>query len=259
MTDNSPTDPNESENSSVADSELVDDHDSADDISLEMLGRFYAQAMAKNDGTELSVPLESLDASTETDCDRDLSSETDSSFPITPKSILEAMLFVGSEDDGGLTARKAAGLIRGVSPTEIGAMVVELNAEYQLANAAYRIVETKQGFQLTLVNDLESVRSKMYGRIREARLSNAAIEVLAVVAYNQPVTSEAIDVLRNRSSGPILNQLVRRELIRVERDPENRRVRQFTTSEKFLELFGLEGIEDLPQAHLDNELEFLDQ
>ena len=169
------------------------------------------------------------------------------------------MLFVGNESDAGLTARKAASLIRGVSPAEVEQLVAELNQEYAADRAAYRIIQNDDTFRLQLCDDLNEIRARLHGRIRKAHLSHAAIEVLAVVAYHQPATTEEVDRLRNHKSGPILNQLVRRELLSVVREDTDRHIRRYVTTERFLGLFGLESIDDLPQAHIDNELEFLDQ
>jgi segregation and condensation protein B len=167
------------------------------------------------------------------------------------------MLFVGISQ-GNLSARRAASLIRGVSPREIEQLVDELNDSYAADGAAFRIQSGSDGYRLALEADLEPVRRQLHGRIREARLGHAAIEVLAVVAYHQPVTLDEIDRLRNRHSGPVLNLLVRRDLVSLERDPENRRIRRYRTTPRFLELFGMESIDDLPQAHSPQGADFLD-
>jgi segregation and condensation protein B len=86
-------------------------------------------------------------------------------------------------------------------------------------------------------------------------LSQAAIEVLAVVAYHQPATAEEVDRLRNHHSSAILNQLVRRDLLAVHRDPHDKRTRRYTTTDRVLSLFGLDAIADLPQAEFEEDLE----
>jgi segregation and condensation protein B len=111
---------------------------------------------------------------------------------------------------------------------------------------------------MALEADLNPIREHFLGRIREARLGGAAIEVLAIVAYHQPVTLEEVDRLRNRQSAPVLNLLVRRELLQVERDAENRRIRRYRTTSRFLSLFGMDSIEDLPQAQTPQGSDFLD-
>ena len=75
---------------------------------------------------------------------------------------------------------------------------------------------------------------KFYGRVKEARLSQAAVEVLAVVAYRQPLTRDEIDALRGRPSGGLLAQLVRRQLLRIERPEDRPRQPKYLTTDRFL-------------------------
>ena len=86
-------------------------------------------------------------------------------------------------------------------------------------------------------------------RAPAARLSQAAIDVMAIVAYNQPTTREQVDKVRGKPSGSVLSQLVRRELIAVEDGKEDARVRYYSTTERFLDLFRLDNVSDLPQSH----------
>jgi segregation and condensation protein B len=87
-----------------------------------------------------------------------------------------------------------------------------------------------------------------YGRVKEAKLSQAAIDVLAVVAYNQPLTRPEIDRLRNAASASLLSQLVRRGLLRVERPDQKPREPIYYTTERFLELFHLQSLDELPRS-----------
>jgi len=68
------------------------------------------------------------------------------------------------------------------------------------------------------------------------------------VAYNQPVTADQISQLRNLASGPMLSQLVRRRLLRVERPQQKPRTPLYYTTDRFLRLFGLEKLDDLPRG-----------
>jgi segregation and condensation protein B len=240
-----------------------------EDHSLDALGRIYSQAMERREketGSAASASAPSSEAPASTATDIPESAETDSDdagganddCPVNPRNILEALLFV-CLPDSAITARHAASLIRGVSPREVERLVEELNESYAADESAFRIDKDSDGYRLTIREELEPIRQQVAGRIREARLGAAAIEALAVVAYHQPVTIEEVDRLRNRHSAPVLNLLVRRELLTVERDPENRRIRRFRTAPRFLELFGLDTIEDLPQAHSPQGADFLDE
>ncbi len=172
----------------------------------------------------------------------------DDGCELSPRTILEAMLFVGHPANEPLSAAQVAGMMRGVRPAEIDEAVSELNEQYARNDCPYAIVSQGAGYVLALRDEFAALRDKFHGRLRQARLSPAALEVLALVAYNQPLTSEDVARLRGRTSGPILAQLVRRQLLRLERPPATpRRARYFTTA-RFLKLFGLESLDDLPRG-----------
>jgi segregation and condensation protein B len=165
-----------------------------------------------------------------------------------PRSIAEAMLFVGRPDGGPMSARELAAAMRGVSPLEIDAAVRELNERYEQDGAPYAISGSPHGYRLELRDEFRRVRDRFDGRIRESRLSSAAMEVLAIVAYNQPVTAEETNQLRGKPSSAILATLVRRRLLRLERADEPSRPPRYVTTDRFLRLFGLENLSALPRG-----------
>ncbi len=167
---------------------------------------------------------------------------------VTPRSILEALLFVGSPTNKPLSSRYVASLMRGVRTAEIDALVQELNAEYERRNCPYQVLEEAGGYRLSLREEYDRMREKFFGRTRQAKLSPAAIEVLAAVAYNEPVTAEEVAKLRGAACGPILAQLVRRQLVRLERTQTKPRKTVYWTTDRFLALFGLESLGDLPRG-----------
>jgi segregation and condensation protein B len=175
-------------------------------------------------------------------------SPADAACEINPRSILEAMLFVGTPDNRPLSAQQIAGLMRGVRPAEIDELVTDLNAAYSATGRPYRIVGEGAGYRLALAPEFEPIRDKFYGRIKQVRLSPAAIEVLAVVAYNEPLTADEVNRLRGTSSGPILTQLVRRQLLRIERAAGEPRAPHYFTTERFLKLFGVQSLAELPRS-----------
>jgi segregation and condensation protein B len=233
-------------------------------ISLEELADAFAQVMGKaprpcseNEETaELAEEEEAAEEAYETPAaampiaakgEKSRTAEEDA-CPISPKSLFEAMLFVGNRENRPLTAVKAAELMRDVSPDDIPAIVDELNAGYESGNRPYHIVGEGDGYRLTLKKAFYPVRNKLYGRIREARLSQAAIDVLALVAYKQPLTGEQVGTMRGKPSGHILTQLVRRGLLRLKRPAEKPRAPHYFVTERFLRLFNLESLDDLPRS-----------
>ncbi|HVW39497.1 MAG TPA: SMC-Scp complex subunit ScpB [Pirellulales bacterium] len=172
----------------------------------------------------------------------------DDACEVTPRSILEAMLFVGNRDNTPLSSQRIAGMMRGVRAAEIDELVNELNQRYDANGCPYRIYSEADGYRLMLRDEFNRIRDKFYGRMRQARLSPAAIEVLSIIAYQGAQTSEEVNRLRGTPSGAILSQLVRRQLLRIERDPAAPRSPRYHTTARFLELFGLESLDDLPRS-----------
>ena len=172
----------------------------------------------------------------------------DDTFAVTPKGILEAMLFVGHPTGEPLTSERIAALMRGVTPVEIDDLVAELNTEYDTAGAPYSIRSVDAGYRLELRPEFGPLRDVFHGRIRQARLSQAAIDCLAIVGYHQPVAAEQINRLRGKPSQAILSQLVRRDLLSLDRPADKKAQPQYRTTDRFLDLFGLENLAELPRS-----------
>lgn len=175
-------------------------------------------------------------------------SSADDGCEVSPRSILEAMLFVGNRDNTPLSGQRVASLMRGVSAAEIDELVKDLNQQYDASGCPYRIDSEADGYRLLLREEYGRIRDKFYGRMRRARLSPAAIEVLSIIAYQGGRTAEEIQRLRGAPSGAILSQLVRRQLLRIERQADAPRAPRYHTTARFLELFGLESLDDLPHS-----------
>jgi segregation and condensation protein B len=179
----------------------------------------------------------------------DASAKTgDEACEISPRTILEAMLFVGTADNRPVISQQVAAMMRGVRAAEIDELVVDLNRQYRDEARPYQILAYGAGYRMALRDEYSSIRERLYGRPRAVRLSPAAVEVLAIVAYNEPVTAEQVAQMRGISSGPVLSQLVRRELLRLERPHERPRTVLYHTTPRFLQLFGLENLKDLPRS-----------
>jgi segregation and condensation protein B len=170
-----------------------------------------------------------------------------STAPPSPLRIIEALLFIGGAP---LTAVRACEIIRGLSPEQFQQAIDALNHAYRRQGRPYAIVPHGQGHALALRPRYQAVAERLFGGVREARLSTAAIDVLALVAYRQPATKAEIDSLRGAESGALLRQLVRRGLIQVVyRGDANLKEVSYGTTPRFLELFGLSSLEDLPRTH----------
>lgn len=158
--------------------------------------------------------------------------------------ILEAMLFVGGAP---LTAVRACEAVRGLTPDEFHQTIDALNRAYRAQGRPYTIQLQEHGHVLALRPRYVGVHERLYGGPREARLSQAAVDVLGLVAYQQPATRQEIDSLRGADSGAVLRQLVRHGLVALQRGEDGKEVR-YVTTQRFLELFNLRSLEDLPQT-----------
>jgi segregation and condensation protein B len=177
--------------------------------------------------------------------------------PITPESIVEAIVFVGAAAGTTLTIKKIASLLRDVSPKEIKGIVKKLNERYEREQAVYRIHLSEGSLYLELDESMHRFQNVFLRKNKGVKLNASTIEVLAIVAYNQPVSREQIESIRKKPSGAYLNQLLRRELI-AEILPEKKSGgKKFVTTEKFLAFFHLAELGDLPQSHEVSDLEDL--
>ncbi len=166
----------------------------------------------------------------------------------TPAAIVEALLFVGTPKGEPISREKLAATMRDVTADEVDRLVGELNATYEADGSALAIRGAAGGYRLVLRSEYESLRQKYLGRLKGTTLSPAALEVLAVVAYRQPVESATIDRLRESKSHALLAQLVRRGLVAREKitGPSTKTV--FRTTPRFLTLFGIDSVDQLPRA-----------
>ncbi len=224
---------------------------SQEPVSLNELTEAFAQAMGVDPKLEDAPPVEEAAVESPESDEPEVQSEPvveDDPCEISPLSILEAMLFVGDPSNKPLSPAGAAERMRGVEPEEIPRLVEELNRRYTADACPYRIEHLGSGYRFMLRETFQKVRSRFYGRVREARLSQAAVDTLAIVAYEQPLTTEQINRLRGRPCNHVLSQLVRRGLLRIERRHPKRRTASYFTTDRFLKLFGLEKLDDLPRT-----------
>ena len=125
-------------------------------------------------------------------------------------------------------------------------MAADLNRRYASNNCPYEVVSQEAGWILRLKSEFAQFGQILETRARLVRLDAEALDVLAAVAWNQPVARDKLVELGCDASPSVLRMLVRRGLLELQPQPEGQSTYQ--TTAKFLELFSLESLADLPPA-----------
>ena len=157
---------------------------------------------------------------------------------------LEAALFLAREP---LTPRRLAKLAGLDDGTRARTLIRELNRLHVAAGSAFRVEQIAGGFMLMTRAAFGPWVRRLLGTPAETRLSAAALETLAIVAYRQPVTRAEIEAIRGVGSEDMLRQLMERDLVAIGgRVDDLGRPNVYVTTRRFLAAFGLPRLEDLP-------------
>lgn len=160
------------------------------------------------------------------------------------KSIIEALLFVSDKPVSIDTLKDVLGSIE---PTEVRAIMEELNGEYASSGRSFSIKEIAGGFQMLTDPVYSKWISELYKRPAD-KLRGPALETLAIIAYRQPLTRSEIEIIRGVNVDGVLHTLEERGLIRTRGrvDGPGRPILYGTTTE-FLQHFGLKSLDELPK------------
>ncbi|MBN2136183.1 MAG: SMC-Scp complex subunit ScpB [Sedimentisphaerales bacterium] len=173
------------------------------------------------------------------------SGEPDEDFEVTVESVLEAVLFASDES---LTAARLAGIAE-TGSKQVREHIENLNAKYRAANNAFRIEQIAGGYQMLTLSPYNHWLQKLLRVRSDGKLSPAALETLAIVAYKQPVIRADIEVIRGVAVGEVLRGLMYKGLVKIVGRAEILgRPMLYGTTKKFLEIFGLNTLKDLPKV-----------
>ena len=158
------------------------------------------------------------------------------------KGIMEAILFMAEEP---LNIKEIAE-IAGTNPGDAQKALEEIMAEYR-EKSGLQIIQVAGGYQLATRPEVAPYIQKMEREGHTLRLSQAAMESLAIIAYKQPVTRVEIEAIRGVRVDKVLENLVKKKLIRITgRKKVPGRPITYGTTRKFLQYFGLKDLKDLP-------------
>ena len=159
------------------------------------------------------------------------------------KGALEAMLLVSSDP----VSAPALASILSITPGECASLLAELQVEYQEKNRGIQLREVAGGWRLFTHPAFHEQVEALVLSWDTQRLSQAALETLAVIAYHQPVTREMVKGIRRVNSDGVISSLVDKGLVReLGRDPQHGQAIIYGTTSAFLEKFGLRSTKDLP-------------
>lgn len=163
------------------------------------------------------------------------------------KPIIEALLFVSKEPLSLGRMKRILGDEFSLGESQLAAMIEEIKIEYINSRHSFRIVEVAEGFQLRTRPRFAHYIMRLFKYDRAEKLSPAALETLAVVAYRQPVVRSEVESIRGVDVSGALRTLCEKGLVKVtgQRDAPGKPL-EYATTPLFLEHFGLKTIDDLP-------------
>ncbi|GHU40751.1 segregation and condensation protein B [Spirochaetia bacterium] len=166
-------------------------------------------------------------------------------------ALIEAVLYLEGEPVDEKSIARITTLSENVVETALG----QLKEHYQREDSALELIKIGGGWTLAPKKQYWEQLKERYGKKNEAKLSRAAIETLAIVAYSQPITRSEIESIRGVSADNMIRLLVERNLIQEigKKEIPGHPV-QFGTTKEFLQFFRLESISDLPKLD-ENEAE----
>lgn len=158
--------------------------------------------------------------------------------------VLEGILFVVGDE--GITLNQICDILN-IEMNEAKDLLMELKKSYDEDNRGIRISYLGDAFKLTTKKEHKEYYQKLIENPESNTLSQAALEVLAIIAYNQPITRVEIDEMRGVSNVHIVRKLVAKGLIKeVGKSTMPGRPNLYATTSEFLDYFGLSSISDLP-------------
>ena len=173
-----------------------------------------------------------------------LVTDVENGVEVTADQIVEALLFSG---DSPLSSTKIASALGAITGRDVSKIVDRLNARYDEMGMSFCIESIAGGYQMLTRPEYATYLQRLYRVRSDNRLSNAALETLAVVAYKQPALRADVEAIRGVACGEVLRTLMEKSLIKiVGRAEELGRPMLYGTTKRFLEIFGLRHINDLP-------------
>ena len=163
---------------------------------------------------------------------------------------LEALLFSTHHP---LTAGRLAEMLELESTKPLRRAIKELNEQYVTNDRSFRIEQVAGGYQMLTLPDFGDILKRLHQREVDAKLTKAALETLAIIAYKQPILRADIEAIRGVACGETIRSLMEKHLVKIAGRAEiPGRPILYGTTKRFLELFGLNSVKDLPQGETNS-------
>ena len=184
-------------------------------------------------------PAQDVGAQAETETSGDQQSQP------TVESVVEAVLFASDES---LTPARLSEIV-GTNVRQLRKHIDDLNEKYKANNNAFRIEQIAGGYQMLTLGEYNHWLKKLVRARDDGKLSQPALETLAIIAYKQPIIRADIEAIRGVAAGEMIRNLMYKGLVKITGRAEIvGRPMLYGTTKKFLEVFGLNTIKDLPKA-----------
>ena len=159
---------------------------------------------------------------------------------------LEALLFSTHHP---LTAGRLAEMLELEATKPVKRAIRELNEQYVASDRSFRVEQVAGGYQLLTLPQFGEMLKKLHQREVDAKLTKAALETLAIIAYKQPILRVDIEAIRGVACGETIRSLMEKHLVKIAGRAEvPGRPILYGTTRRFLEVFGLNSVKDLPQS-----------
>ena len=166
------------------------------------------------------------------------------------EAILEGLLFVVGDE--GITLDNIVDVMA-ITKKEAQDLLKKLREEYNKDNRGIRISFIGDAFKLTTKGEHKEYYQKLITTRGSNTLSQAALETLAIIAYNQPITRAEVDELRGLASINMIRKLMAKDLVKISgKSNLPGKPNLYRTTSEFLDYFGLATISDLPDLPMDN-------
>jgi len=164
---------------------------------------------------------------------------------------VEVVLLSTDRPLGDARLREALGMADDPGAADaINAAINALNGEYERTGRTFRVERVAGGLRILTLPAYGPLLDRLHGQRHQARLSQAALETLAIIAHRQPVLRAELEAIRGVACGEVLRGLMERRLVRiVGRAEELGRPMLYGTTREFLQVFGLASLDDLPQQN----------